>query len=108
MRKRLFAVAAAALVPAMGLLSYNELALRAAREAEVHAEAARAAQHVGSELNVVIEGARSLVIAVSAIAAVNDPQPDLCSTVVADVARPVQSIESIVVLDVTGHVVCST
>jgi two-component sensor histidine kinase len=108
MRKRLFAVAAAALVPAMGLLAYNELALRAAREAEVHAEAARAAQHASSELNMVIEGARSLVIAVSAIAAVNDPKPDLCSTTVADVARPVESIESILVLDVTGHVVCST
>jgi two-component sensor histidine kinase len=108
MRKRLFAVAAAALVPAMGLLAYNELALRAAREAEVHAEAARAAQHVSLELNMVIEGARSLVIAVSAIAAVNDPQPDLCSSVVADVARPVESIESILVLDVTGHIVCST
>jgi two-component sensor histidine kinase len=108
MRKRLFAVAAAALLPAMGLLAYNELALRAAREAEVHSEAARAAQHAASELNLVIEGARSLVIAVSAIAAVNDPQPELCSTVVADVARPVESIESILVLDVTGHVVCST
>jgi two-component sensor histidine kinase len=108
MRKRLFAVAAAALVPAMGLLAYNELSLRAAREAEIHAEAARAAQHVGSELDMVIEGARSLVIAVSAIKAVNELSPQACSDVVADVARPVESLEAILVLDPSGRVICSS
>jgi two-component sensor histidine kinase len=108
MRKRLFAVAAAALIPALGLLAYNELSLRAVRNAEVHTEAERAAKLAASEIDLVIEGVRSLVIAVSAIPAVNEMTPGACETVVSDVVRPVDSIEAILVLDKTGRVVCST
>jgi two-component sensor histidine kinase len=108
MRKRLFAVAAAALVPALGLLAYNEFSLRAARQGEVYAEAARAAQHAGSELDLVIEGARSLVIAVAAIPAVNQLQAEECSEVVTEIAKPVESIQAILVLDRSGMVMCSS
>jgi C4-dicarboxylate-specific signal transduction histidine kinase len=108
MRKRLFAVAAAALVPAIGLLAYNELSLRAARQKEVYSEAARAAQHAGSELVLVIEGARSLVIAVSAIASVNQLEPEACSKAVSEIAQPVESIQAILVLDKAGTVICSS
>lgn len=108
MRRRLFAVAAVALVPALGLLAYNELALRAARQNEIYAEAARAAQHAGSELDLVIEGARSLVIAVAAIPAVNQLQAEACSSIVSEIAKPVESIQAILILDTKGTVVCST
>lgn len=101
-------MAAAALLPAIGLLAYNELSLRSARQAEAFAEATRAAQHVGSELDLVIASARSLVIALSAIPAVNELQPEDCSNALEDVLRPLEGIEAILVLDKTGKVVCSS
>lgn len=108
MRKRLFAVAAVALLPALGLLAYNELSLRASRQAEVHAQAAQAARLAALEVDLVIEGARSLVIAVSAIPAVNELKPAACSEVIGEIAGPVASIEAVIVLDRAGKVVCST
>lgn len=61
MRKRLFAVAVAALFPALGLLSYNEFSVPNARYAEVHAESAMAARHMAAEVDRIMEGTRSLI-----------------------------------------------
>ena len=64
--------------------------------------------HAGSELDLVIEGARSLVIAVSSITAVNQLQPEPCSEAVAKIAKSVESVQAILVLDRTGKVICSS
>lgn len=108
MRKRLFAVAVAALLPALGLLSYNEFSVRNARYAEVHAESAMAARHMAAEVDRIMEGTRSLINAISVIPAINELRTDTCSRVLTKVGATAPSLEAIHVADKSGNVICST
>ena len=56
LRVRLLLLTAVALVPALVILVYNEVALRRSREAEVHALALRFGQLASLEMQGVIEG----------------------------------------------------
>lgn len=108
MRKRLFAVAATALLPGIGLITYNELSSRQERRVEVHGQAAEAARDAAAELDRVLEGAKSLLIAVSALPTVIDLDPASCATSLSRISRNLQMTGAILVVDAERKLVCDS
>lgn len=108
MKKRLFAVAAAALMPTLGLLIYNEVASRYRRYEELNIQAAASARLASSEIERILEGARSLLIAVSAIPSVNDPSEKRCSDTLNSVASRIDQTGAILLIDTQGKLVCDS
>jgi hypothetical protein len=72
MRRKLAAVAVAALAPVTAMMVYNEVGMRTERAAEVRANAAEAARLASSEVGRIIESLQSLLIAVSALPSVRN------------------------------------
>lgn len=108
MKKRLFAVALTALIPATGMLIYNEVWYRAQRDAEIHNEALQASRQIASEVDRIFEGVRSLLIATSVVPSVTGDETTRCNSVLAEIAASVQSIASISMVDPDGTVLCSS
>lgn len=108
MKKRLFAVALAALIPATGMLIYNEVWYRAQRNTEIHNEALQASRQIASEVDRIFEGMRSLLIATSVIPSVTGDETTRCNSVLAEIATSVQSIASISMVGADGTVLCSS
>ncbi len=107
-RTRLFAVAITALLPGIGLLTYNELSSRHARSAEVHLEAAHATQNAAAEMDRVLEGAKSLLIAVSALPTVVDLEPASCSASLRRIADSLEMTGAILVINAQQKLVCDS
>jgi len=108
MKKRLFAVALAALIPATGMLIYNEVWYRAQRGAEIHSQALQDSRQVASEVDRIFEGVRSLLVATSAIPSVTGDETTRCNSVLAEIANAVQSVASISMVGPDGIVLCSS
>lgn len=108
MKKRLFAVALAALIPATGMLIYNEVWYRAQRNAEIHNEALQGSRQVASEVDRILEGVRSLLIATSVVPSVTGDETTRCSSVLAEITNSVKSISSMSMIDPDGNVLCSS
>src|SRR5215217_2487997 len=108
MKKRLFAVAAAALIPTLGLLIYNEVASRYRRAEQITAQAAASARLAASEIERILEGARSLLIAVSAIPSVNNLSGDGCAQTLNSVASRIVQTGAILLIDTQGKLVCDS
>ncbi|THV12416.1 HAMP domain-containing protein [Rhizobium rhizophilum] len=107
-RKRLFAVAVTALLPGIGLLTYNELASREERRVEVHNQASQTARDAAAELDRVLEGAKSLLIAVSALPTVVDLDPVNCGTSLKRISSNLQMTGAILVIDAERKLVCDS
>lgn len=108
MRRRLLAVAATALLPALALLGYNEIANRQHRRGEVYSQAAQTARLVSSETVRILEGARSLLVAVSALPAVAELDAANCTAVLKRLATSLTMTGAILVIDVNGKLVCDS
>ena len=108
MKKRLFAVAATALLPALGMLAYNELAFRQARVAEINGQVLQASRQVASEMDRTIDGLETLLIAVSSIPAVRQPGTPACHDALAAVTARVRSVRTILVLGPDGKLLCDS
>jgi two-component sensor histidine kinase len=108
MRLKLVAVAVAALAPVVGMLAYNEFAMRQQRTDEVHAAATQASRLASSEVERIIEGLHSLLIAVSALPSVQGLDSEACSAALNSVAVSVANIRTIFVLDLQGRIICGT
>lgn len=108
MKKRLLAVAAAALMPTLALLVYNEVASRFRRYEEINVQAAASARLASSEIERILEGARSLLIAVSAIPSVNDLTGKGCADTMNSVASRIPQTGAILLIDRQGKLVCDS
>ncbi|MGV1754987.1 sensor histidine kinase [Agrobacterium sp. CG674] len=108
MRRRLLAVAATALLPALVLLAYNEIVNRQQRSAEVHSQVSQMARLISSETQRILEGARSLLVAVSALPAVADLDPENCRATLKRLTGSLTMTGSILVVDVNGKLVCDS
>ena len=109
MRRRLAAVTLTALLPALGMLAYNEFRVRQERHDEVHAQAIRASQQVALEIETMLEGVRGLLVATSAIPSVTDREMTHCHDALSAIAGRLGTfIGNIVVLDKGGKLVCDT
>ncbi len=108
MKLKLVAVAVAALVPVVALLAYNEVATRYQRNLEVRAGAAQAARQASSEVERIVEGLHSLLIAVSAMPSVRDLDAAGCSEALTSVASKVTNIRTVFVVNTQGRPVCGS
>lgn len=108
MKKRLFAVALAALIPATGMLIYNEVWYRAQRDAEIHDQALQASRQAASEVDRIFEGMRSLLTATSVIPSVTGDDTTRCNSVLSEIAAQVPSVGSISMVGTDGTVMCSS
>ncbi|MCB8820370.1 sensor histidine kinase [Microvirga rosea] len=106
LRLRLFILTAVALVPALAILIYNEVALRRSREAEIHALALRLGQSAALEMQSIIEGSKGQLLAVAFAPSVRSFNPDLCVTYLQDVQTLSPHLTPITVLDSDGKVRC--
>ncbi|MDO9416335.1 sensor histidine kinase [Pararhizobium sp.] len=108
MKKRLVAVALTALMPALGMLVYNEFTARSERSAEVHRQAAQMARQAASEIQSVVEGVKGLLIAVAAIPSIATRDPATCNGVLKRVSEKLAPVRNILVLDTSGKLVCDS
>lgn len=108
MRRKLAAVAVAALAPVVAMMAYNEVALRTERNQEVRQAAAEAARLASSEVESIVEGLRSLLIAVSAMPSVQALDKPNCDPALRVVATNVANIRTIFAMDLEGRVVCES
>lgn len=108
MKRRLLAVAAAAMLPALAMLGYNELSVRHQRSVETDAQVSMAARQVGSELDRIIEGARALLITVPSVASIANLQPAACRQALQEIVSQLEAYRTILVLDAKGNVVCDS
>ncbi|MDM9627725.1 sensor histidine kinase [Rhizobium sp. S152] len=108
MRLKLVAVAVAALAPVVAMLAYNEYAIRQERAAEVRANAAQAARQASSEVERIVEGVRSLLVAVSSMPSVRHLVAPVCNEALTSLASSVPNIRTLFVLRPDGTPVCGS
>lgn len=108
MKFKLVAVAAAALVPVVGMLGYGEYAIRQQRGEEIRLQAAQAARQASSEVDRIVEGLRSLLLAVSSMPSVRHLDGPACNEALQSLAGNVPNISTIFVLRPDGSPVCSS
>lgn len=108
MKRKLAAVAVAALAPVVAMMAYNEVALRTSRSEEVRQAASDAAKLASSEVERVIEGLRSLLIAVSAMPSVQALDKPVCEAALRTVGENVPNIRTIFAMDLKGNIVCGS
>jgi two-component sensor histidine kinase len=108
MRRKLVAVAVAALAPVVAMLGYNEYAMRSERNEEVRAQAAQAARQASSEVERIVEGLHSLLISVRSMPAVQNLDAAVCNASLRSVASSVPNIRMIFVVNLEGRPVCGS
>jgi two-component sensor histidine kinase len=104
----LAAVAVAALLPVVALLGYNEFSTRHQRDQEVEAQAAQSARQASSEVERILEGMHSLLIATATLPSVDELDRDACGAALTRIATQVAPIRTIFVLDISGMLVCDS
>lgn len=105
--QRLLLLTAVALLPALAILGFNELSLRKAREAEVHAYALRMSELASLELERIVTGADSLLIAV-ANAPVVQANIEGCDAYMDRLGALLPQLSLINITDVDGQSICAS
>ena len=108
MRLKLVAVAVAALAPVVAMLGYNEYAMRQQRSEEVRAQAAQASRQAASEVERIVEGLRSMMVAVTSMPSVRTGDALLCNDALKSLAASVPNIRTLFVLSPQGKPVCGS
>lgn len=103
---RLIAVVMTALLPAAAMLGYNAFLGRQQRSQEVHDVAAQTARQASSEIERILEGISDMMIAASAIPAVTERGGPGCEQGLRRIVERMESVQTIMVLDETGRLVC--
>jgi PAS domain S-box-containing protein len=103
---RLFVLASVALLPAIGLQIYNEIALRRAHEAAVRDAAMRNARQAASELDRVLESGRTLLMAMAKVPSIRALDTPGCVGYLAALQPEAPHLLSIAAIDLSGRVRC--
>jgi two-component sensor histidine kinase len=108
MRLKLVAVAVVALAPVVAMLVFNEISMRWQRNEEIRANAAQTARLASSEVERIVEGLHSMLIAVASMPSVQELDVAACTQALRSVASNVANIRTIFVIDLTGNPVCGS
>ncbi|MBB3447330.1 two-component sensor histidine kinase [Rhizobium sp. BK379] len=108
MRMKLVAVALAALAPVVAMLGYNEYAMRQQRGEEVRVQAAQSARQASSEVERIVEGLHSLLIAVTSMPSVRHLDVANCNDALRSLAGKVPNIQTIFVVRPDGTPACGS
>jgi signal transduction histidine kinase len=104
---RLFALVLVAMLPAMAIQAYNEIAGREMREAEVRDDALRLAQFAAGEMYRIVENARGVLTAVANLPAIRNSDVAGCKVYVTSLQRDFPQYVGIGAIDLTGHPFCA-
>jgi hypothetical protein len=102
----LFALSLVALTPILGLQVYDEIVTRRTRAAEVRETALRSAQQASSELDRIVEGARSVLVSISKVDSVQALDTPRCVAHLAKLQPEMPHLVSLAALDLEGRVRC--
>jgi PAS domain S-box-containing protein len=102
----LFALSLVALTPILGLKVYDEIVTRRTRAAEVRETALRSAQQAWSELDRIVEGARSVLVSISKVDSVQALDTPRCVAHLAKLQPEMPHLVSLAALDLKGRVRC--
>jgi signal transduction histidine kinase len=105
---RLFLLVLVAMLPALAIQAYNEIAGRESREAEVREDALRLAQFASGELDRIVENGRAVLAALANLPAARDLDGVRCSDYVASLQKSFPQYAVIGAIDQSGHPFCST
>ncbi len=104
---RLFALVLVALLPALAIQAYNEIAGRQAREAEVSDNALRLALSAGGEMGRIVEDARTVLAAVANLPSVRNLDATGCTAYVTSLQHDFPQYIGIGAIDLKGHPFCA-
>ena len=104
---RLYGLVAVAVLPAIVIQAVNELSLRRDREAQVHEEAQRLAEFAASEINGLIDGAQTLLLALARAPAIRRGDAAACGRLLADVGRDLERYVGLGAVDGSGTWICA-
>src|SRR5580700_8876929 len=104
---RLFALVLVALLPALAIQAYNEIAGRETREAEVREDALRLALSAAGETERIAENARTVLAAVANLPAIRNLDASACNSYVAALRQDFPQYIGIGAIDLKGHPFCA-
>jgi two-component sensor histidine kinase len=105
---RLLLLVVIAVLPALAILLYNERELRAAREAETHAEALRNAHAATDELQRIVEGARALLLTIAHAPPVRGANWPDCNSYLEELGDSYPGYSRLTIADRSGRIVCAS
>lgn len=104
---RLFALVVVAMLPALALQAYNEIAGRQEREIEVREDAMRLALFTSGEVDRIIENAHTVLAAVANLPAVKNLDGAGCTIFVSSLQHDFPQYVGIGAIDLKGHPFCA-
>jgi len=108
LQQSIFGIAAIALIPAIGILAYNQIQLRQDRAAEINDMALRQATLASLEVERILDGVRSVLVVASVSGELRGSSSAACQSYLAEVAARVPGIDSMAVLASDGELLCSS
>ena len=104
---RLYLLVALAVLPAIAIQVYNELAMRHEREAQVGAEALRLAEFAASELDGLLTGARPLLISLAGMPSIRDGDAAGCGRLLTELTHDLTDYTGLGAIDLAGRSRCA-
>jgi two-component sensor histidine kinase len=105
---RIVALVVLALIPAIAVQSFNEHALRSAREDAVTASALRNARAVSEDLNQFAGGMRQLLDILAEAPFIRDQEAAGCTSFLRSIIRKLSGATILIVADAKGQLVCNS
>jgi signal transduction histidine kinase len=105
---RLFALVAAAMLPAIAIQAYNEIDLRRTREVEVQEEALGLAKLAAAEQQQIVQGVRQALIALSEVPAIKAKDVEGCNSYLSRIKQRYPEFIVFIVVDTSGASFCDS
>ena len=103
---RLYLLVALAVLPAIAIQAYNELALRRDRDAQMRAEAQRLAEFAASELDGLLDGAKPMLLALARTPSIRDGDAAACGQLLSELGRDLTEYSGLGAIDLAGRQRC--
>jgi len=103
---RLYLLVALAMLPAVAIQAWNEVALRRERTAASHAEAQRLAEFASAEMERMVDGGRILLTTLASASSIRLRQAEGCSTLIEQATAGLPQFSVIGAIDQQGHWIC--
>jgi two-component sensor histidine kinase len=108
LKARLLVFAIAALAPGLFLVALNESEIRKSRAAEINELALRGAKNASSELDRIVAGVESVLVAVSRAPVMLGEDGERCNAYVAEVVQRLANLSSMAFMNIDGSVRCTS
>ena len=105
---RMFLLVFIAVLPAIGIQTYNEYDLRAARAEDIRQQVVQITKQFGEEMGELREGARQLLVALGQLPAVKRQQTEACDVLFASAKENFVNYNMLGAADAQGNVFCSS